>query len=130
MAQFVLGFVRQSKYIFPWILRLIFGKKQKYFWIRQKYIETSVSNPPIVNFNENAPKPSPEIDDLENDDQTFLNDWNIGSHKKMLSTKAEQISKCLRCFDRKSVKKGSIAEFYHVTIKKTQKCFWTFINYV
>ena len=64
----MMGFVRQSKYIFPWILRFIFGKKQKYFWIRQKYIETSVSNPPIVNFNENAPKPSPEIDDLENDD--------------------------------------------------------------
>ena len=41
-----MGFVRQSKYIFPWILRFIFGKKQKYFWIRQKYIETSVSNPP------------------------------------------------------------------------------------
>ena len=24
------------------------GKKQKYLWIRQKYIQTSVSNPPIV----------------------------------------------------------------------------------
>ena len=45
-----MGFVRQSKYIFPWILRFIFGKIQKYFWIRQKYIETSVSNPPPVKF--------------------------------------------------------------------------------
>ena len=42
-----MGFVRQSKYIFPWILRFIFGNKQKYFWIHQKYIETLVSNPPI-----------------------------------------------------------------------------------
>ena len=41
-----MGFVRQSKYIFRWILQFIFGKKQKYFWICQKYIETSVSNPP------------------------------------------------------------------------------------
>ena len=41
-----MGFVRQSKYIFPWILRFIFGKKQEYFWIPQKYIEISVSNPP------------------------------------------------------------------------------------
>ena len=44
----MMGFVRQSKYIFPWILRFIFGKKQKYFWICQKYIEKSVNNPPNV----------------------------------------------------------------------------------
>ena len=83
---------------------------------------------PIVNFNENAPKPSPEIDDLEKMmiRRFLMTGTYLGSHKKMLSTKAEQISKCLSCFDSKSVKKGSIAEFYHVTIKKTQKCFWDF----
>ena len=28
------------------LLTDLWKKKQKYFWIRQKYIETSVSNPP------------------------------------------------------------------------------------
>ena len=41
------GLCQTSKYTHLWILRLTFGKKQKYFWICQKYIEISVSNPPI-----------------------------------------------------------------------------------
>ena len=63
-----MGFVRQSKYIFPWILRFIFGKKQEYFWIRQKYIETSVSNPPIVYWKK-LPLSTKEINKVF---QTFL----------------------------------------------------------